>query len=66
MSDIANMSEQEAKAELARLAAEIAKSDAAYYQHDDPYLTDSEYDELKRLNEQIEAKFPHLIRVWQS
>ena len=33
MSDIANMSEQEAKAELARLAAEIAKSDAAYYQH---------------------------------
>lgn len=63
MSDIANMSEQEAKAELARLAAEIAKSDAAYYQHDDPYLTDSEYDELKRLNEQIEAKFPHLIRA---
>lgn len=63
MFGIANMSEQEAKAELARLAAEIAKADAAYYQHDDPYLTDAEYDELKRLNEQIEAKFPHLIRT---
>ena len=36
MRDIADMSEEQAKAELKHLAAEIAKSDAAYYQNDDP------------------------------
>lgn len=63
MRDIADMSEEQAKAELKRLAEEIAKSDTAYYQNDDPYLTDSEYDDIKRLNEQIEARFPQLIRA---
>lgn len=63
MSDVVNMSEEQAKEKLKYLAEEIAKSDAAYYQNDDPYLTDSEYDRLKLLNEQIEAKFPHLIRA---
>ena len=40
----------------------MAKSDIAYYQDDDPYLTDAQYDALKLRNEQLEAKFPHLIR----
>lgn len=40
----------------------MAKSDIAYYQDDDPYLTDSQYDELKRRNQQIESRFPQLVR----
>lgn len=60
--NLESMSETDAKKELKRLAAEMAKADEAYYQNDDPYLTDAEYDALKLLNQQIEAKFPHLIR----
>ena len=63
MIDIAELTEEQAKAELQRIAAEMAKSDIAYYQFDAPYLTDAEYDSLKRRNEQIEAKFPHLVRA---
>lgn len=59
---IAAMNETEARQELKRLAEEMAKADQAYYQNDDPYLTDAEYDALKLLNQQIEAKFPHLVR----
>ena len=53
----------EAKDELAYLAAELAKSDNAYYQNDEPYLTDAEYDELKHRNFAIEARFPELVRA---
>lgn len=63
MLDIKNMTEEEAKAELEYLAKEIAKADNAYYQNDDPYLTDAQYDTLKRRNFDIEAKFSHLIRA---
>ncbi|MDR1026642.1 MAG: NAD-dependent DNA ligase LigA [Lactobacillus sp.] len=61
--DIKNITEDEAKKQLKHLAEEMAKADIAYYQKDDPYLTDSQYDELKILNERLEAKFPHLIRT---
>lgn len=60
--NIDNLTEAEAKVELQRLAEEMAKSDDAYYQNDAPYLTDAEYDSLKKRNQQIEEKFPHLIR----
>ncbi len=63
MKNIENMTSEEAKAELAYLAAEIARCDQAYYQKDDPYLTDAEYDDLKHYNNAIEAKFPELIRA---
>lgn len=63
MPDISNLSKEQAAKELERLAKEIAKADEAYYQHDDPYLTDAEYDRLKQLNEEIEKKYPELIRV---
>ena len=63
MPDISNLSKEQAAKELERLAKEIAKSDEAYYQHDDPYLTDAEYDRLKLLNEEIEKKYPELVRV---
>lgn len=56
------LTEQEAAAELEQLAAEIARHDRAYYQHDAPEITDAEYDELRRRNAAIEAHFPELIR----
>ena len=61
--DVKNLSREQAAAELKRIAEEMAKSDIAYYQNDAPYLTDSQYDELKRRNEEIEKLFPDLIRA---
>lgn len=63
MSEIINMTEEEAKAELERIAKEMAKSDIAYYQNDAPYLSDAEYDALKRRNAELEAMFPQLVRA---
>ena len=62
MKEIAQLTELEAAAELAYLAAEIARADNAYYQNDEPYLTDADYDRLKHRNTAIEARFPHLVR----
>ena len=56
------LTEAEARAELGRLAAEIARHDALYYQADAPVISDAVYDELRRRNEAIEARFPHLVR----
>lgn len=63
MINILTITEEQAKKELEKIAKEMAKADEAYYQNDDPYLTDAEYDELKLLNEKLEQKFPHLIRA---
>lgn len=63
MKDISELTINEAKEELAYLASELAKSDNAYYQNDEPYLTDAEYDELKHRNFAIEARFPELVRA---
>lgn len=62
MKDVKDLSQQEAAAELEYLADEIAKADSAYYQNDDPYLSDADYDRLKHRNLDIEARFPELIR----
>ncbi len=61
--DIAAMSEADAAAELARLAKEIARANAAYYAEDDPEISDAEYDALKQRNTALEAAFPHLKRA---
>ncbi len=63
MFDIKNITETEATQQLEFLAKEIEKADIAYYQNDEPYLDDASYDKLRRLNDALEAKFPHLIRA---
>ncbi len=57
-----DLTEEEAAAELARLAAEIARHDRLYNTEDAPEITDAEYDALRRRNMAIEAAFPSLIR----
>src|SRR5450759_3000013 len=58
----ADLTEAQAKAELARLAAEIAAHDKRYYQQDKPSVSDAEYDALRERNAAIEKRFPDLVR----
>ena len=55
-----DLTEKQAKAEHARLAAEIAAHDRRYYQDDAPSVSDAEYDALRRRYGAIEERFPHL------
>ncbi|MFL4470985.1 NAD-dependent DNA ligase LigA [Tateyamaria armeniaca] len=57
-----DLSQDEAQAELARLAEVLAKANRAYHTKDAPEISDAEYDALKRRNAEIEARFPHLKR----
>ena len=59
---VETLTEPEADAELARLAAAIAEADIAYHQKDAPEITDAAYDAMRRRNDAIEAAFPHLVR----
>jgi DNA ligase (NAD+) len=59
---VADLTESQAAAELARLADEIAGHDIRYHQQDAPTISDADYDALKQRNNAIEARFPHLIR----
>jgi len=53
----------DAAAELAYLAAEIARHNALYHTHDAPEITDADYDALVRCNAALEAAHPELIRA---
>ena len=60
---VGELTEGEAEAELARLAAILAKANHAYHTLDAPDVSDAEYDALKRRNAEIEARFPALRRL---
>ena len=62
-SALQELSEEEAKAELARLADLLGRANAAYHTQDAPDLSDAEYDRLKRRNQAIEERFPGLKRA---
>src|SRR5258707_1376094 len=58
--DVDDLTPKQAKAEYARLQAEIAAHDRRYYQEDAPTVSDAEYDRLRRRYDAIEARFPDL------
>ena len=55
---VGRMNPDEASAEMARLAAEIADHDRRYHGEDSPIISDAEYDGLRRRYAALEAKFP--------
>ena len=57
---VEDLTEKQARAEHARLAAEIAEHDRRYYQEDAPTVSDAEYDRLRQRYAAIEARFPQL------
>ncbi len=59
---VEKLSQSDAKAELERLARDIAEHDRAYYLDDAPKVSDADYDKLRRRNSEIEARFPKLVR----
>ncbi|MEJ0097783.1 MAG: NAD-dependent DNA ligase LigA [Bauldia sp.] len=59
---VESLTPEQAAAELARLAAEIAENDRAYHEEDAPKITDAAYDALRQRNDAIEARFPGLKR----
>src|SRR5215216_1900168 len=60
---ITELTEAEAKKELARLAKEIEQHRALYYQKDTPEISDADFDALVQRNEAIEKRFPKLKRA---
>ncbi len=59
---VADLTSAQAERELETLAREIAGHDEAYYEKDAPVIGDAEYDDLRRRNQAIEARFPALVR----
>jgi len=57
---VSELTAKQAKAEHARLTAEIAQHDKRYYQDDRPSITDAEYDALRARYNAIEERFPDL------
>ena len=61
--EVEAFNEQQAAADLKRLAEEIGRHDRNYHQLDAPTVSDAEYDALRRRNQAIEARFPGLVRA---
>jgi DNA ligase (NAD+) len=59
---IPELSEEQAKQELARLATLLLQANEAYHGADAPDLSDADYDALKMRNAAIEARFPAFKR----
>ncbi|MEO1641399.1 MAG: NAD-dependent DNA ligase LigA [Pseudomonadota bacterium] len=56
------LSKDQAISELARLSDALTRANTEYHRDDAPTLSDAAYDELKRRNAAIEARFPDLKR----
>nr|WP_282569004.1 NAD-dependent DNA ligase LigA [Aliiroseovarius sp. S2029] len=61
--DVDDLTEAEARAELKRLAGLLSDANRAYHAEDAPTISDAEYDAAKMRNAAIEARFPHLKRA---
>ncbi len=59
--DVEELSLAQARHELQRLAAEIARHDQHYHGDDAPVISDAEYDALRNRNKAIEKRFPDLV-----
>ena len=59
---VADLTKEQAEAELARLATELQGANLAYHRDDAPEISDDVYDRLKRRNRDIEDAYPDLKR----
>src|SRR5436309_3256273 len=57
---VSGLTAKQAKAEHARLHAELTEHDKRYYQNDAPIISDAEYDALRKRYGEIEQRFPDL------
>ena len=55
------MNLEEARAKVAQLTEELNYHNDRYYNHDDPVISDYEYDAMLRDLENLEAQFPELL-----
>ena len=60
---VADLTEADAITELDRLAVAISHHNHMYHRNDAPEISDAAFDALMRRNMDIEAAFPHLIRL---
>jgi DNA ligase (NAD+) len=60
---VEDLTEAEARDELARLAHEITQANEAYHLRDAPEISDADYDAMRQRNLAIEARFPGLKRA---
>lgn len=58
---VEQLSPEQARAEHARLGADIARYDRAYYTEDAPLVSDADYDAARRRYEALEQVFPELV-----
>ncbi len=60
---VTDLTEDEAHTELERLAIAIHYHNQRYHSQDAPEISDADFDLMVRRNQDIEAMFPHLIRL---